>query len=198
MRNQGSGVEKVTYLLLFGEFFVTGLFAFGGGLATLPFLYSMGERTGWFTSAEVMDMLAVSESTPGPIGVNMATYAGFSKGGIPGAAIATIGLVAPSIIVILIIAKLLSGFREQPLVENAFYGLRPASVAMIAAAWFGICGETIFNWEFFLTTLNFSDLFNIKAILIAAALFAAIRLTDKHPIIYIAASAVVGIVFKIS
>ena len=90
------------YLRLFYEFFKTGLFAIGGGLATLPFLSDMADRTGWFTHAQLADMLAVSESTPGPIGVNMATYVGFTTGGVGGALVATLGLVAPSIIVILI------------------------------------------------------------------------------------------------
>ena len=95
------------YLSLFWEFFKTGLFATGGGMATLPFLYRMSETKGWFTAAQLADMVAVSESTPGPIGVNMATYVGFTTAGIPGSLIATIGLVTPSIIVILIIARIL-------------------------------------------------------------------------------------------
>ena len=100
------------YLQLFYEFFKTGLFAIGGGLATLPFLSDMAERTEWFTQAQLADMLAVSESTPGPVGVNMATYVGFETAGIPGAIIATLGLVAPSIIVILIIASFLKAGND--------------------------------------------------------------------------------------
>ena len=122
------------YLQLFYEFFKTGLFAVGGGLATLPFLYDMADRTGWFTRPQLADMLAVSESTPGPIGVNMATYVGFITCGIPGAIISTLGLVTPSVIVILIIAAFLKAFRHNRYVEAAFYGLRPASTAMVAAA----------------------------------------------------------------
>ena len=91
------------YLRLFWEFFKTGLFAVGGGMATLPFLYSMSDATGWFTHAQLADMIAVSESTPGPIGVNMATYVGFSTAGVPGAVVATLGLITPSVIIILII-----------------------------------------------------------------------------------------------
>ena len=92
------------YLQLFWEFFKAGLFSVGGGLATLPFLYDISDRLGWFTHAQIADMLAISESTPGPIGVNMATYAGFTSAGIPGGVVATLGLVTPSVIVILIIA----------------------------------------------------------------------------------------------
>ena len=125
-------------LRLFFEFAKTGLFAVGGGLATLPFLQDMAERTGWFTHAQLADMLAVSESTPGPIGVNMATYVGFTVAGIPGAVIATIGEVTPSIIVILIVAAMLTKFRNSNYVENAFYGLRPASSGLIGAACAGV------------------------------------------------------------
>lgn len=112
------------YLQLFYEFFKTGLFAVGGGLATLPFLYDMADRTGWFTRTQLADMLAVSESTPGPIGVNMATYVGFVTRGIPGAIVSTLGLVTPSVIVILVIAAFLKAFRHNRYVEAAFYGLR--------------------------------------------------------------------------
>ena len=122
------------YLQLFWEFFKTGLFAVGGGLATLPFLQDMADRTGWFTRAQLADMLAVSESTPGPIGVNMATYVGFSTGGVGGALIATLGLITPSVIVILIVAAFLKAFRDSKWVSAAFYGLRPASTALVAAA----------------------------------------------------------------
>ena len=98
------------YLRLFFEFFKTGLFAVGGGMATLPFLYDMADKTHWFTSAQLADMIAVSESTPGPLGVNMATYVGFSVSGIPGGIIATLGLVCPAVVIIIIISKFLNKF----------------------------------------------------------------------------------------
>ena len=101
------------YLQLFYEFFKTGLFAIGGGLATLPFLSDMAERTGWFTQSQLADMLAVSESTPGPVGVNMATYVGFETAGVLGAIVATLGLVFPSIVIILVIAGFLKAFRNK-------------------------------------------------------------------------------------
>ena len=100
-------------LRLFWEFFKIGLFAVGGGMATIPFLYDLSDRTGWFTYTQLADMIAISESTPGPIGVNMATYVGFTVAGIPGAVIATIGEVTPSIIVILIVAAMLTKFRNS-------------------------------------------------------------------------------------
>ena len=126
----------MTYLRLFWEFFKTGLFAVGGGMATVPFLKNIGLATGWYSQTDLMNMLAVSESTPGPIGINMATYVGFTVAGIPGAVIATIGEVTPSIIVILIVAAMLTKFRNSNYVENAFYGLRPASSGLIGAACF--------------------------------------------------------------
>ena len=154
------------YLRLFWEFFKTGLFAIGGGMATLPFLHDIGEATGWFTQAQLMNMLAVSESTPGPIGINMATYVGFTVAGVPGAVIATLGEVTPSIIVILIIAALLRNFRENRYVDRAFYGLRPASTGLILAAVL----LALTNW--------------VKPT------------KNLHPIVFIAASAVVGVVFR--
>lgn len=187
------------YLRLFYEFFKTGLFAVGGGMATLPFLYDMADSTGWFTYGQLADMIAVSESTPGPIGVNMATYVGFTAAGIPGAVIATLGLVAPSVIVILIIAKVLKAFRQNQYVDAAFYGLRPCSVGLIAAAGVLVLKLALFNVELYQASGKLLELFNFKAIILAAVLFVCTRYVKKikslHPIFFIAASALVGIVF---
>ena len=120
----------MTLLRLVFEFFKTGLFSIGGGLATLPFLYEMSDHTGWFTHTDIADMIAVSESTPGAIGINMATYAGYKTSGILGGFCATVGLAMPSIIIILIVAHFLNKFRDSRYVARAFYGLRPASIAM--------------------------------------------------------------------
>ena len=122
------------YLRLFLEFFKAGLFAVGGGLATLPFLSDMATSTGWFTHSQLADMVAVSESTPGPLGVNMATYVGYTVKGVPGAVIATLGLITPSVIIILIIALFLKSFRHNHFVEAAFECLRPASLGLITAS----------------------------------------------------------------
>ena len=115
----------------------------GGGLATIPFLSDMGARTGWFASSELTNMIAVSEATPGPLGVNMATYVGFHVGGVPGGIIATLGLVSPAIAVIAIIAGFLKKFRESRTVDAVFYGLRPASTALIAAALVQVCAAAL-------------------------------------------------------
>ena len=121
-------------LRLFFEFAKTGLFAVGGGLATIPFLQDLGARTQWFSDADLTTMIAVSESTPGAMGVNMATYVGYAPAGVPGAVVATLGLVFPSIVVIIVIAGFLQKFRQSKTVDAVFYGLRPASTALIASA----------------------------------------------------------------
>ena len=183
----------MTLLRLFWEFFKVGLFAVGGGMATLPFLYDMGEKTGWFTQMQVADMLAVSESTPGPIGVNMATYVGFTVDGVVGAVVATLGLVTPSIIVILIIAGMLQKFRSSRYVEGAFYGLRPASAALIAAAGVSVLTVAILNLDLFASTGAVTDLIQWKSLLLAAAVLVLtnfVKPTKKlHPIVFILAFA---------
>lgn len=188
------------YLRLFWEFFKTGLFAVGGGMATLPFMYDISDKTGWFTHSMLADMVAVSESTPGPIGVNMATYVGFVTGGVPGAVVATVGLVTPSVIVILLIARVLKAFRENQYVDAGFYGLRPCSVGLIAAAGVLVIKLALFNTELYASTGALLDLFNLKALILAAVLLAATRCIKKlkglHPIVFILASAVIGIVFS--
>lgn len=188
------------YLRLFWEFFKTGLFAVGGGMATLPFMYDISDKTGWFTHSMLADMVAVSESTPGPIGVNMATYVGFVTGGIPGAVVATVGLVTPSVILILLIARVLKAFRENQYVDAGFYGLRPCSVGLIAAAGVLVIKLALFNTELYASTGALLDLFNFKAFILAAVLLVATRCIKKlkglHPIVFILASAVIGIVFS--
>ena len=187
-------------LRLFFEFFKTGLFAVGGGMATLPFMYDISTRTGWFTHETLADMIAVAESTPGPIGVNMATYVGFVTAGIPGAVIATLGLVTPSVIIILLIARALKAFRENPNVDAGFYGLRPCSVGLIAAAGFLVIKIALFRTGLYAETGKLLDLFNFKAILLVAVLIVCTRYVKKlkglHPIVFILCSAVVGIVFS--
>ena len=188
------------YLNLFYEFFKTGLFAVGGGLATLPFLYDMADRTGWFSSSQLADMLAVSESTPGPIGVNMATYVGFTIRGIPGALVATLGLVTPSVIVILIVAAFLKSFRDNRFVNAGFYGLRPASTAMVASAGISVVALALLQVDQFRATGALADLFNWKGVALAAVLLVLTRWVKPtkglHPILFILASAVVGVIFQ--
>ncbi len=186
-------------LRLFWEFFKTGLFAVGGGMATLPFLYDMSARTSWFTQARLADMIAVSESTPGPIGVNMATYVGFETAGIPGAVVATLGLICPSIIIILLIARVLKQFRESKTVDAIFYGLRPCSIALIAAAGLLVARVTFLNQDALAAGFNPAELLRWKELLLAAVLLVLTRfvkpLKKLHPVVFIALSAAVGILF---
>ena len=184
------------FVRLFFEFAKVGLFAVGGGLATIPFLQDMGARTGWFTDADLTTMIAVSESTPGPMGVNMATYVGFETAGLPGAVLATLGLITPSIIVILIIAGFLQKFRQSKTVDGVFRGLRPASTALIAAAGLSVALSV-------LVTLQGSEscvfVIHWPAVILAAAVFVCMRYTPLkklHPVAFIAAAAVVGAVFR--
>lgn len=185
------------YLQLFWEFFKTGLFSIGGGLATIPFLTAMGQNTGWFTSSELANMIAISESTPGPMGVNMATYVGFEVGGVPGAVIATLGLICPSIIVIIVIAGFLQKFRNSKYVEYVFYGLRPASTGLIAAACWGVVAISLLEIGAAEGALISFSL-NWQLLILAAVVFGCTHeahLKKLHPIVWIALAAVVGIVF---
>ncbi len=191
-------------LRLFWEFFKTGLFAIGGGMATVPFLQDISAKTGWYTSGQLADMIAVSESTPGPLGVNMATYVGYTVGsqqlggvgmGVVGAIVSTLGLIFPSIVVILIIGYFLKRFRDSKLVDSALYGLRPASVALISAAGVDIVLFAILRvdsiYEIGKASLSW------KAAVLALAVFAGTNLVPKlkkiHPIWFIFFSAIAGI-----
>lgn len=179
------------WIRLYYEFFKAGLFAVGGGLATLPFLQDMGQATGWFGQQELLDLIAVSESTPGPIGVNAATYVGYHVGGLAGGIVATVGLISPSVLVILLISKVLEQFKESALVKALFYGLRPASTGLIAAAGFSVALATFAR----IASLPTEPLFALRwpEILLAALLWLAIKKWDRHPVVYLAASAAVGI-----
>ena len=146
----------MTVLRLWWEFFKIGMFSVGGGMATLPFLYDMSDRTGWFTYDMIADMLAVSESTPGPIGINMATYTGYVTAGIPGSVAATLGVITPGIIIVLLIVAVLDRFRKNKYVEAAFYGLRPASTGLIAAAGVLVVQIALLNVELYKQSNNFS------------------------------------------
>ena len=188
----------MTLLRLMYEFFKTGLFSVGGGLATLPFLYEMSDRyPEWFSHADIADMIAVSESTPGAIGINMSTYAGFRTAGIPGGILASLALALPCVIIILIIARFLARFRQNRLVEGAFYGLRPASIAMITAAGLNVARIALVN----LSALaegggGLGQFFIWKALILAAAIFIAQKKLKWSPVVFIALSAVIGVVFK--
>lgn len=186
----------MTYLTLFLEFFKIGLFSIGGGLATLPFLYDLADKYTWFDRSMLADMIAISESTPGPIGVNMATYSGYHAGGIFGGILATFALVLPSLIIIILIAKFLNKFSQNTYVQSAFYGLRPAVTALIATAGFELLKISIFTFDKFTQTHSIADIINIKSTLLFGLLLFLTNKYNKHPIFYIAGAAIIGIVFK--
>ncbi len=193
------------FLELFFRFFSVGLFSVGGGLATLPFLTDMGEATGWFTQTDISNMIAISESTPGPIGINMATYVGFQMGegvggvagGIFGAVVAPLGLTAPALIVVLAISRVLMRFRSSKYVEWVFYGLRAASLGLIASACLGVARIAFFSADAFAQGAGFFAAVDYKSVILSALIFFGVTKFKKiHPIVFILIAAAVGIVFK--
>ncbi len=187
------------------EFFKTGLFAIGGGLATLPFLYEIAGKHTWLDAGLMSDMIAVSESTPGPIGVNMATYAGFNAGasagsmwfGLFGGILATLSLVLPSVIICIIVYKFLEKFKESTLVDNAFKGLRPAVCGLIGAAALNVFSSACLEFEIYEKTKDVVSLFDIKALVVFAGFVIFTRKTKFHPVFYIIPGAIIGIVLQL-
>lgn len=179
------------FLTLYFEFFKTGLFSIGGGLATLPFLFELAGKYDWFTEAQLLDMIAVSESSPGPIGINMATFAGFNAAGPLGGVVATLGIVTPSIVIIILITKFLTQFSSNMYVKNVFKVLRPAVTGLIAAAGISVVISCLLIGEQGNRTVNLP-----AAIIFTVLLFLTIRF-KKHPVFYLIISAAAGVVFKL-
>ncbi len=170
------------YGLLFWEFFKIGLFAIGGGMVTIPFLFDLMKKYDWFTAEELTNMIAVSQSTPGPVGVNMATYTGFQTAGVWGGIVATFGLVLPSVIIVIWVSKLLNHYKDNPWVNEVMASIRPAVVALILLAGFELC------------KLSVTDL---ASALFGVAFFLMVYFIKKSPIFYIILSAVLGVIFKL-
>lgn len=166
------------YWLLFYEFFKIGLFAVGGGAVTIPFLFDLSGEYGWFTTEQLADMIAVSESTPGPLGVNMATFTGYRTGGIFGGIIATAGLVLPSLIIIILVSKLLNRFACNSRVQTVLSAIRPAVLALIISA----------GWQIARISIT-----GPIPLIMFAAIAAAGRIYPKSPVFYIILSAAAGI-----
>ena len=189
----------MTFLYLFIEFFKIGLFAVGGGPATIPFLQDLARSDyGWFNEEQLGVMVAIAESTPGPIGVNMATYAGYNAGvsefgtigGILGGMVATLGLVTPSIIVIILIAGFLKAFKENEYVKGAFSGIRPVVTALVLFAVFGIIKPIFYvNGEFVIPVIAIS--------VVVFALMFIKKLKKLHPAFWLALGAIAGILLKL-
>lgn len=183
--------------ILFLEFFKIGLFSVGGGLATLPFLYRLADKYDWFDYGMIADMVAVSESTPGPLGVNMATYTGFRFDGVIGGLVATIGLVLPSVVIIIFVSKFLQRFRENRHVEDGFYLLRPAVTGLIAAAGFQVIAGALFPGAraAVATLTEYWHYIGVKEVILFAAMLFLTNKYKKHPVFYIALAVAIGIVF---
>jgi len=170
------------YVLLYYEFFKIGLFAIGGGAVTIPFLFDLSEKYTWFTASDLTNMIAVSESTPGPLGVNMATYAGFQTAGIGGSIIATLGLITPSVIIIILIARLLKKFACNPHVQTLLNSIRPGVLALTLFAGWQIARISIMN---------------PTSMIIFLLILTANYFYKKSPIFYILLSAAIGITLKL-
>jgi len=184
----------IEYIKLYFIFFKVGLFTIGGGLAAIPLLQDEILNRGWLTVAQFADMIAVSESTPGPIGANVATYVGYSQFGILGSIVATIGLVTPSVIIIMLIAKYVMHYRDNKYVNGVFVGLRPAVTGLILAAAYSIAVISLVDVDLFNTSGNFLDLFKWQAIVLFVVFMVATNKMKHHPIFYIVIAGVIGIV----
>ena len=169
----------VLLLRLYWEFLLIGMFSMGGGMATVPFLFDLSQRTAWFSTADLTTMIAISEATPGPIGVNMATYVGYITAGLPG------GIVAP------LVSKIMNTLWQNPKVQGLFYALRPASVGLIAAAAFSVCAVSLFSTENGLT-LHWPSILLFAVMLVAMNLP---KLKNLSTLWFIAMAAVAGVVF---
>ncbi len=177
------------YLELYWEFFKIGLFAIGGGLATLPFLYTLAEtHSHWISSSDIADMIAISESTPGPIGINMATFAGYQVSGPLGGLVATLGEITPSLIIIIFIARYLGHFDKNQYVQDGLYGLRSAVVGLITYAGLKLLGSVVL----------YEGTFRIKEIVVYLVLVVLVlRLKKVHPLYWILFGAVLGMVLRL-
>ena len=184
------------YVQLFIEFFKIGLFVIGGGMAVLPFLYELGGKYNWYSQADVANMLAISESTPGPIGVNMSTYVGFNTAGLPGSVLSTLALVIPGIAIASIVYEFIEKFRASPLVESSFYGIRPAVTALIAAAFFEVLKTCVVTLHAYSLTESIADLLNLKAAAVFVVLAFLVHKLKLHPVLYISCGAVLGILIR--
>lgn len=165
-------------LQLFSAFFTIGLFAFGGGYAVLSFLQQEVERRGWMEAERFVDLIAISQSTPGPIAINMATFVGYQVGGVPGSLVATLAVALPGMVLMMLFALFFFHFYERPAAQAMFRGLRPAVVGLVAAAAWQIGRVAVVNGA---------------AVGIAAVCVLLIAKWRVHPILLVIGSAIAGI-----
>ncbi|MDR3332561.1 MAG: chromate transporter [Synergistaceae bacterium] len=183
------------YLQLILEFLKIGLFSIGGGLATLPFLYQIADKYPWFSREMLVNMIAVSESTPGPIGLNMATYAGYAAGGMLGGVLATLALITPSFFIISFVVTILDKFKENRFVKAAFYGIRPAVTALIASAALGIIKITLLDVPAYEGSGRIADIFSYKELALFFVILVLTNKINKHPVFFIGGAALIGAIF---
>ena len=187
-----------TLLLLLFTFFKIGLFAVGGGLATLPFLTELSNQyPHWFAAPTLGDIVAIAESTPGPIGVNAATFAGYCCGGVPGAIVATLSLVAPSIIIVSIIAHFLERYQNSRLVQNAFSGLRPAVAGLISASAYSLIQLAVLESPGTGSLLADVNWLKLALFALMVVLLQVKKLKKLHPALFILFGAILGLVFQL-
>ncbi len=187
-------------VLLCMEFAKIGFFSLGGGYATLPFLYHMSEVYGWFSPLELSRMLAISSITPGPVGLNVATFAGFKTAGIIGSLIATMSIMLPSFLMVVIISKMLKKFKDSPYLDSVMYALRPATAAMLGAVAFRLFKDAIIRNSDFsgVNLLNLQNYVDLKGFLLLFILFLISLKIKKDPLIFLAYGAIAGILLHIN
>ena len=183
-------------LHIYFEFFKIGLLAAGGGIAMVPFLYQLSIKTAWFSAVDIIDIFAISGIAPGPLGVNMTTFAGYHAAGPWGAVAAVLGLATPSVILMILIANILKKFMDNKYAKNAFKGMFAAVCALISVAIYKIITDTLFDLRAFEAGASFAGSLHVKAIIFFAILLFAIRRFKAHPFLYICISAAVGLVIK--
>lgn len=184
------------YLKLFYEFFIIGLFTFGGGLATIPYLKDLAERTGWYEVSFITDMIAISESTPGPIGINMATYVGNEVAGIFGGILATVSEILPSIIIVALVSKFLFKFKNNQDFKHGFYGIRPCVAGLLAYVGVDLLSVAILNRSLISTVGLFGSIDILKSIIFLAIFYSIVKF-KKHPVTYIIISGIIGVILKL-
>lgn len=185
----------MTLLSLFRVFFQVGLFTIGGGLVAIPIIQEKVIPLGWVSQEMFYNMIAISESTPGPIGVNMATFVGYERAGIPGAVIATLGCIMPCFIITILIARFFARYNEKPVVRYAMYGVRAAVCGLIATAAYSVLNITVITKDRFFETNRIFDIVDFPALLIFIGIFVLYRVFKKHPLWYILLGAICGAIF---
>jgi chromate transporter len=190
----------VSYLLIYAEFFKVGIFAVGGGLATLPFLFQMADgrftfirQAGWLNHEMIGNFLAIAQCSPGAIGINMGTQAGFRYSGIASGALAALGLISPAIIIITLVARALKSFKENKIAASVFAGLRPAATGILCTASFGVWKLALYNSE----GAAFYEIIRWRECLLLTAIFLLVYKFKSHPALYIALGAIAGIVLRL-